>query len=324
MVVVTPASLVVAATVVVPCCKVKVAGVIVKGSIASLKAAAIFPLMATPVAALAGTVKLTVGAVVSAGIANPMILESRVTAPVRANSRPSTAAPVVTVMEANARMLPLNTEPVPRVAELPTCQNTLAALAPPLRITWRAEVVVRVDAIWKMKTALASPWASSVRSPEEISSEEVDLYRPGVRVCPPRLPAIVIAPTVRPAASLYAVVKASCAWAAAGSPAWIVPLTVPGGNPVTAVPGLTPRSPLTVVAPVLVTVEPARTANVVAAPRATGACPAGVTAVVKLQTKFAASALPARSLVPVVTVAVYTARGARALAGVKVGLLLLT
>ena len=37
----------------------------VKGSIASLKVAAIFLLTATPVAALAGSVKLTVGAVVS-------------------------------------------------------------------------------------------------------------------------------------------------------------------------------------------------------------------------------------------------------------------
>src|ERR1043166_7745458 len=113
--------------------------------------------------------------VVFAGIANPMILESRVTAAVRANSRPSTAAPVVTVMEAKARMFPLNTEPVPRVAELPTCQKTFAALAPPLKITWRPTVVVRVEPIWKMNTAFASPWASSVRSPEEISSEEVEL-----------------------------------------------------------------------------------------------------------------------------------------------------
>src|SRR2546421_12888875 len=240
----------------------------------------------------------------SYGSGSVMLLVSKVTAAVRANSRPSTAAPVVTVIEANARMLPLNTEPVPSVAELPTCQKTLAALAPPLRITWRAEVGVRVDATWKMNTAFASPWASSVRSPEEISSEEVDVYRPGVRVCPPRLPAIVIAPTVRPAALLYAVVKASCAWAAAGSPAWIAPLTIPGRNPVTAVPGLSPRSPLTLVAPVLVTVEPARTANVVAAPRAMGACPPVVVAVIKLQTKFAASALPARSLAPAVIVAV--------------------
>src|SRR5207237_5087826 len=139
---------------VVPCFKVKVIGVVVKGSIASLKVAAIFWLMGTPVAALAGTVKLTVGTLVLAGMAT--ILESRVTAPVRANSRPSTAAPVVTVMEAKARMFPLNTELVSRVAELPTCQKMLAALAPPLRITWRAEVVVRVDAIGKMKPGLAA------------------------------------------------------------------------------------------------------------------------------------------------------------------------
>src|SRR4029077_12129914 len=158
----------------------------------------------------------------------------------------------------------------------------------------RPTVVVRVDAIWKMKTALTSPWASSVRSPEEISSEEVDLYRPGVSVRPPRFPASVIAPTVRPAASLYAVVKATCAWAAAASATCMVPLTVPGGNPVTAVPGLNPRSPLTVVAPVLVTVEAARNTNVEADPRATGAWPAAEAAVVKLQIKLAASALPAR------------------------------
>src|SRR5881394_1278443 len=125
-----------------------------------------------------------------------------------------------------------------------------------------------------MNTAFSSPWPSRVRSPEEISSDVVDVYRPGVRVWPPRFPATVIAPLVRPAASLYAAVKSSCAWAAAASARCIVPLTVPGGNPVTAVPGLNPRSPLTVVAPVLVTVEAARTAYVEAAPRATGPGPA--------------------------------------------------
>src|ERR1041385_5640373 len=76
---------------------------------------------------------------------------------------------------------------------------------------------------------------------------------------------------VRPAASLYAGVGSSCAWAAAASAAWTVPLTIPGGNPVTAVPGLNPRSPPTVVPPVLVTVEAARTAKLAAVPRATGA-----------------------------------------------------
>ena len=104
-----------------------------------------------------------------------IVLASRVTAPFRANSLPSTAAPVVTVMEVKARMFPLKTEVVPSVAELPTCQKMLAALAPPLRITWRPEVVVSVDPIWKIQTALASPLASSVRSPDEIASEEVDL-----------------------------------------------------------------------------------------------------------------------------------------------------
>src|SRR5580692_103006 len=100
------------------------------------------------------------------------------------------------------------------VAELPTCQKTFAASAPPARMTWRPEVVVSVEAIWKIQTALALPPASSVRSPDDMASEEVDLYRPGGRVCPPMFPATVIAPTDRPAASLKAVVRSAWAWAA--------------------------------------------------------------------------------------------------------------
>ena len=46
---------------------------------------------------------------------------------------------------------------------------------------------------------------------------------------------------------------------------------MPGGKPVTAVPGLTPRSPVTEVAPVLVTVEPASTARAPAERSATNA-----------------------------------------------------
>jgi len=72
-------------------------------------------------------------------------------------------------------MFPLKVEFVPIVAELPTCQKTLKALALPVRITLRSVVVVSVDAIWKMKIALALPWASRVRSPDDISSEDVDL-----------------------------------------------------------------------------------------------------------------------------------------------------
>jgi hypothetical protein len=71
---------------------------------------------------------------------------------------------------------------------------------------------------------------------------------------------VLIGHSVRPAASLYAVVKSASACAATGSTCR-VPVIVPGGNPVTAVPGLTPISPVTAVAPLLVTVEPARTAK---------------------------------------------------------------
>ena len=46
--------------------------------------------------------------------------------------------------------------------------------------------------------------------------------------------------------------------------------TTPGGNPVTAVPGLTPRSPEIIEGPVLVTVVPANTAKDVAVPNPTG------------------------------------------------------
>jgi hypothetical protein len=111
-----------------------------------------------------------------------------------------------------------------------------AACAPPARITCRPAVVVTVEAIWKMKTALALPCASRVRSPDEIASDEVDAQIPGVRVRPPILPATATGPAGRDAASSNATVKSAIACAAAGSPACMVPCTVPGGNPVTAVP----------------------------------------------------------------------------------------
>src|SRR3569623_217221 len=145
------------------------------------------------------------------------------------------------------------------------------AFAPPARLTWRPDVGVSVEAIWKLNTASESPCASSVRSPEVTPSDDVDTYRPGVSVIPPRLPATGVAHRVRPAASLYAVVRSDSAVAAVGSPACWVPTSVPGGKPVTAVLGLTPRSPVTEVGPVFVTVEPASTAKFPAVPIATAA-----------------------------------------------------
>ncbi len=58
----------------------------------------------------------------AAHVARVMVSVSRVTAPLRAKTLPTTVTPVVTVMEVNARMFPLKFELVPRVAELPTSQ----------------------------------------------------------------------------------------------------------------------------------------------------------------------------------------------------------
>ena len=55
-----------------PCVKVKVAAVIVAESIVLLKVALTFWLIGTPVAAFAGTVKVTVGAAVSVPV--PVVL----------------------------------------------------------------------------------------------------------------------------------------------------------------------------------------------------------------------------------------------------------
>ncbi len=69
------------------------------------------------------------------------------------------------------------------------------------------------------------------------------------------------------AAARYAAVADVCAasdWAFA---TWVLPEIEPGGKPVREVPGESPRSPVTTVEPVLVIVEPARTAYEAAEPR---------------------------------------------------------
>src|SRR5665648_417355 len=74
---------------------------------------------------------------------------------------------------------------------------------------------------------------------------------------------------VRFAASSYAVVRANWASAESVTVRWLPWVTVPGGKPVTEVPGLTPRSPEMIELPVLVTVVPASTAKDVAFPNST-------------------------------------------------------
>ena len=73
-----------------------------------------------------------------------MLFVSIVTAPVRAIARPIRLAPVLSVLLASARILPTNAVPVPSVAELPTCQNTLHSEAPLIMTTDEALALVSV------------------------------------------------------------------------------------------------------------------------------------------------------------------------------------
>ena len=102
------------------------------------------------------------------GSALPKVLVSRVTAPLRARTRPSIDAPVVTVIDVSARMLPVNAVPVPSVADEPTCQKTLLAWTPPVRTTEVFEPVMRVLPAWKMNTEPAGP--SSVNGTVPVSA----------------------------------------------------------------------------------------------------------------------------------------------------------
>ena len=88
-----------------------------------------------------------------------------------------------------------------------------------------------------------------------------------------------------------------------------------------AVPGDTPTSPLTVVAPTLVTVEPARIPKLQAAPNGMDPGDGHVAEVVNVHTKLATSAMPNVSCAPVVIVAVKVVLAERGAEGVKVAVL---
>src|ERR1035437_9287332 len=106
-------------------------------------------------------------------------LPSKVIAPVLAANLPFTKAPVLTVIDAYAMMLPANVVDVPNVAELPTNQYTLDACAPPTSITLLSpDAVVREVPIWKIQTALGSEFASRTNGPV-IVRVVATLYIPG-------------------------------------------------------------------------------------------------------------------------------------------------
>ena len=74
-----------------------------------------------------------------------MVFVSSVTAPFLARAEPHVMeAPVVRVMLVSARIFPANTVPVPKVAELPTCQKTFLSTRPLVKITAELLAVVSV------------------------------------------------------------------------------------------------------------------------------------------------------------------------------------
>ena len=147
---------------------------------------------------------------------------------------------------------------------------------------------MRVDAIWKIKTASAFPSPLSVTVPPPVIENvpAADLYTPLTRVCPARSVAIS-GDGVLPAASVYAALKSFLA--VVSSPAfvtrhavptppppvypplvsYIVPVTSAQVNAVIAVPpvGLKPTLPVTALAPVPVTAAPPRIAKLSTDPR---------------------------------------------------------
>ena len=70
-----------------------------------------------------------------------------------ASSLPQDVEEVFIVMDVSARMFPWNTANVPMVAELPTCQKTLEAFAPPIRT-----IVRRWSRPWRICRRRAAEW----------------------------------------------------------------------------------------------------------------------------------------------------------------------
>jgi len=93
-----------------------------------------------------------------------------VTAPLRASARPLSVTPSFIEIDDSAMIVPAKSVDVSSVAELPICQKTLLACAALMRFTRLPTAVVSADPTWKTKTALGSPWPSSVTVPVSLSA----------------------------------------------------------------------------------------------------------------------------------------------------------
>ena len=141
-----------------------------------------------------------------------IVLSSMVTAPPNASTRPFTVAPVFSVIDVVARIVPAKFVVVPKVAELPTCQKTLHACAPFSNATTLVEAVVKDDPASKMKTESGLPPPLRVTVPVR-PMEEAERYTPETSVEPPKSPATVTNGD-RPAALLEAVMRSFSALSA--------------------------------------------------------------------------------------------------------------
>ena len=103
-------------------------------------------------------------------------------------------------------MFPTKLVPVPSVAELPTCQNTLQLVPGLISTTAELLAVVRVLPILKMKSAFGLPSPSRTSVPVNCADEEKQ-YTPGVSVRPPRSWPVKSTLHGVPAMALYAVVR---------------------------------------------------------------------------------------------------------------------
>ena len=75
-------------------------------------------------------------------------------------------------------IVPRNVEPAPKVADVPTFQNTLQDCAERIKLTFPVPAVISVpvpSAVWKMKTASGSLPASSVNVPVIPNVPEAEL-----------------------------------------------------------------------------------------------------------------------------------------------------
>jgi hypothetical protein len=94
-----------------------------------------------------------------------------VTDPFNAYSPPATITPAFNEIDSSARMLPAKVVAAPSVAKDPTCQKTLQACAPLIKMTPVAVAVVNVDPIWKTKMAFGLFWPSRTSVPVIVTAD---------------------------------------------------------------------------------------------------------------------------------------------------------